>query len=64
MIIIYFLSFYFIVGLLFAIWFSFYKVQKIDEGAAKTSLWFKLIIMPATVLLWPIILKKILMLTK
>ena len=60
MIVIYCLLFYCIVGVLFAIWFVFAKVAKVDEGALHTSLFFKLIIMPATILLWPVVLSKLL----
>ena len=57
--IVYLLYAYFAIGFLFAIWFSFFKVKKIDEGAAATSVWFKLIIMPASILLWPLVCKKL-----
>ncbi len=46
----------FIFGFCCAIWFAFFKVHKIDEGAAHSSIWFKLIIVPAVILLWPLVL--------
>lgn len=58
MLVVYLLYAYCLIGVLFAIWFSFFKVSKIDNGAAATSIWFKLIIMPASILLWPIVFKK------
>lgn len=44
------------IGFCCAIWFAFFKVGKIDEGAANTSVWFKLMIVPAVILLWPLVL--------
>lgn len=49
-----------IIGFCCAIWFAFFKVSKIDEGAAHTSIWFKLMIIPAVILLWPLVLTMIL----
>ena len=58
MLVVYLVYVYFITGFLFSVWFSFYKVKRVDESTAATSVWFKLIIMPATILLWPIVLYK------
>jgi hypothetical protein len=49
---------YLIIGLLFAIWFAFFRVSKIDAQATHASVWFKLIIIPGSLLLWPIVLWK------
>jgi hypothetical protein len=59
MIFVYFLYLYFFVGIIIAAWFSFNKITKIDVAAKGTSFWFKLIIMPAGILLWPIVLLKL-----
>lgn len=59
MIFVYFLYVYFFAGIITAAWFSFYKITKIDAAAKGTSFWFKLIILPAAILLWPIILIKL-----
>lgn len=58
MIIIYFLYLYLFIAFLFAIYFVFYKVQKIDESALHTSLLFKLLIFGGSVLLWPFLIAK------
>ncbi len=50
---------YGIVGIVFAVWFSFFKVSRIDEAATGTSVWFKLIIIPAALLLWPAVWRKL-----
>jgi hypothetical protein len=59
MIFIYFFYAYFFTGIIVAAWFSFYKITAIDAAAKATSFWFKLIIMPASILLWPIVLLKL-----
>ena len=59
MILIDLLIVYFISGVMLAVWFSFYKVQKIYGGAKQVSWWFRLIIMPGTILLWPWVLRRI-----
>ncbi len=59
MIVVYFFYAYFFAGFLIAVWFSFYKITKIDAAAKGTSFWFKLIIIPASILLWPVILFKL-----
>ncbi len=58
MIVIYSVYVYFIAGISIAIWFSFFKVTKIDAAVVASSFWFKLIIMPAVLLLWPMVLYK------
>jgi hypothetical protein len=56
---IYFLYTYFFIGFAIAVWFTFSKVSKIDDAAKGTSFGFKLLLMPASILLWPIVLYKI-----
>ena len=58
MIVLYILLAYLILGLFFALWFAFYKVAKIDEGAVNSSIGFKFLIIPASILLWVVILVK------
>ena len=59
MIFVYALYVYFFTGIIIAAWFSFYKITKVDAAAKGTSFWFKLIILPAGILLWPIVLFKL-----
>jgi len=59
MIILFLAYAYVLLGLLVAIWFSFFKIHKIDKSAAGSSFWFRLIIMPATMLIWPIVMLKL-----
>lgn len=56
---VYILYGYCAVGFVFALWFSFFKLRKIDEAAKGSTVWFRLIIMPASILLWPIVCKKL-----
>jgi hypothetical protein len=49
---------YLMTGLLVAIWFCFFGAGKIDAGAARSGIGFKLIILPAALLLWPLVLRK------
>ncbi len=53
-----FMLFYIITG--FALYcFLIYKgFDKIDESAKNTTVFFKIIILPGTLLFWPILLKK------
>ena len=50
---IYVLAAYSLVGLVFAIFFVSKGVGKIDSAALGTSLWFKVVIIPGTVIFWP-----------
>ncbi len=59
MLFIYGFYLYFILGIAVAIWFCFFKVTKTDAAAAGTSFWFKLIIVPGSMLLWPFVLYKL-----
>lgn len=45
-------------GFLFAIPFVINGADKIDEGAHGATWGFRLIIIPATIVLWPVLLKK------
>jgi hypothetical protein len=50
---------YFITGFMLAIWFIFFKLGEII-GRKHASFWFRLIIMPGTIFLWPWVLSRIL----
>lgn len=45
---------YCLAGLLFAIYFSFWAIGKIDPNAKNSSPGFKIIIIPGTILFWPL----------
>ena len=49
---------YLFAGLLFAIPFIFKGVTKIDEGAHGSKWGFRIIIIPGTIVFWPVLLKK------
>lgn len=49
---------YLLCGILFAIPFITKGVTVIDEGAAGTNFSFRLIILPGTIVLWPLLLSK------
>jgi hypothetical protein len=49
---------YLICGFVFALAFVFRGVQVIDEGARDSTLGFKIIIIPASTVLWPLLLAK------
>ncbi|OKS88070.1 hypothetical protein RG47T_3534 [Mucilaginibacter polytrichastri] len=59
MLIICFLYAYLFLGFLFAIWFAFINPGKGEFGIRHTSLWFRLIIIPGSIVLWPVMLIKI-----
>lgn len=52
------IAFYLAIGFLFAIPFIIKGVNKIDEGAHGGSVGFRIIIIPGTMVFWPILLKK------
>lgn len=49
---------YLVFGLLFAIVFVSKGVEKLDEGAHGASLGFRIIIIPGTMVFWPLLLRK------
>jgi hypothetical protein len=49
---------YLLCGFLFAIVFLIKGVSKIDEGAHGGSIGFRIIIIPGTMVFWPLLLKK------
>ena len=53
------LGIYMLTGLLFALWFVIVGVKKLDEGAHGTPWHFKLILVPGSILLWPVLTWKL-----
>jgi hypothetical protein len=49
---------YLAIGLIFAIFFVLKGVDKIDEGAQGGSWGFRIMIIPGTMVFWPLLLKK------
>lgn len=49
---------YLVTGLGFAIWFAFAKVDAFDENARGSSILFRLLIIPASMALWPYLIKR------
>lgn len=50
---------YFTIGVTFSLWFSWIQLKKNDPMTSSTSPAFKLITMPAAMLLWPLLLYKL-----
>lgn len=46
------------IGFVFAIAFLLRGAQRIDEGVRGTSIGFRLILLPGTILLWPVLFGK------
>lgn len=59
MIVIYILYLYVILGVFIALWFAFFKVNHLDHNADGTSILFRLLILPGSIILWPYIIYKI-----
>ncbi len=49
---------YLLAGFLFALCFVWKGSQRIDPAAAESSFGFKLIILPAATILWPLLLRR------
>lgn len=49
---------YLLVGLLFALWFVFKGVQKLDSGMDGAKWNLRLLLLPGAVLLWPVLIRK------
>jgi hypothetical protein len=64
MLFIYLLFVYVVIGAIVSAWFAFYKVTRIDHAAKGTSFWFKILLLPAGILLWPVVLYKLTTLKK
>lgn len=46
------------IGLVFAVWFIASGVDKIDDGMHGTPWKLRLLLLPGSALLWPVLLKK------
>ena len=57
-IVVYIFFMYLLIGFLFSIWFVFWGVQKLDHGMDGAKLTMKLLLIPGTIGLWPILLRK------
>lgn len=53
------LGLYTLIGVLFAIWFVIAGVKKLDESAHGTPWHFRLILVPGSILLWPVLTVKL-----
>jgi hypothetical protein len=51
---------YLIAGFLFSMLYAFVLVQRSDSQAVGAKLWFRLLIFPGAVMLWPVLLRHIL----
>jgi hypothetical protein len=53
-------AWYLLLGLLFALPFAFRWVNRLDPVAARGTLGFRLLILPGSALLWPLLLRRVL----
>ena len=58
MVLVYFFYAYIALGFLFALFFVFVRLGRIDPNAKGTSVGFKLLIIPGCILLWPLLVGK------
>ncbi len=49
---------YLLIGLLFAIWFTFRGVAKVDTAMKEASWKVRLLLLPGSMALWPVLLNK------
>jgi uncharacterized membrane protein YphA (DoxX/SURF4 family) len=49
---------YLLLGLFFGLWFVFRGVQKIDPGMANAKWSMRMILLPGSLALWPVLLRK------
>ena len=52
----YAIELYLLVGLLFALWFALRGAAKLDPAAANGSWGFRLLLVPQTIVIWPLAL--------
>lgn len=57
-IILYVGAFYLATGVLFGVIFLLFGINKVDQAAAGSSVWFRLIILPGIVALWPVLMDR------
>ena len=53
------INIYFIIGLLFGVYFALAGCSRIDPAAASAKVLVRLMWLPAALVLWPLLLKKI-----
>jgi len=53
------LSIYLLTGLAFALWFIVFGAHRLDDAAKGASIGFRLMILPASALLWPLLIVKL-----
>ncbi len=51
---------YLAIGLVFGLWFVFSGVHRIDSVTRSAGIRFRLLILPGTAALWPVMLRKVL----
>ena len=56
----YAIEFYLLIGFVFAAWFAWRGAQRLDSAAANGSLGFRLLLIPQTVVIWPLPLLRLL----
>lgn len=49
---------YFLAGLIIGLLFIIWGIGKVDHVAQQSSIWFRLIVLPGSILLWPVVLLK------
>lgn len=63
-ILVYLFFLYLLVGLIVGLWFVFRGVNRVDEGMKPAGWWLRLLLLPASMALWPLLLKKYFRITK
>jgi hypothetical protein len=58
MIIVTIIEGYITIGILFAIFFVFFKIKKVDDSSIHAPIFFKVLIFPGLALMWPFIIGK------
>ncbi len=56
---VYFFYLYLLLGLVFGLWFVFAGAHRIDEHLKGGSFWLRLLLLPGSMALWPVLLLKI-----
>ena len=58
-ILVYTFYLYLLTGLIFAIWFAFRSVSRVDPGMKAANWKVRLLLLPGSMALWPVLLRKI-----
>lgn len=64
MIVLYLAASYLLIGFVFAIPFLVRWVTELDSAARESTLFFRVILLPGTVVFWPVLLRKVVALKK